>query len=96
MILTEGQVINATGCITTEKALLANATSLDVMESLLGFRKGRFIDGVAIGILVRSPREDEFELAGYNQVATHKIDPATFLQGIDGSKLKKMVVSVRK
>lgn len=92
MELAENEIINAAGCITTEKYLLVNGTSLEAMENLLGFRKGRFSMGVAVGVLVHTPREDQFEFAGYNQVAIDKIDRSTFTKGLDVPRMKKDVI----
>ena len=86
------QILNRAGCITTEQYLIVNGASLEAMESLLGFRRGRFSEGLAVGALIHTPTADQFDFAGYNQVAIDKIDRSSFLQGMDVPRLKKNVI----
>lgn len=44
------------------------------LESLLGFRRGRFAKGVTVSAALVLPEIDEFELAGYSQVAGHRTE----------------------
>lgn len=88
----EGETKPAKGCITRELNLLVGANSLLAMEDLLGFQRGRFRDGVAVGILSCVPRPDQFEFAGYNQVSTDRIDRSTFMKGMDEARAKQHII----
>jgi hypothetical protein len=46
--------------------------TLQEIESLLGFQRDRLNWGARVYIAFRLPQIDEFELAGYSQVASHQ------------------------
>ena len=65
----ESAPINVTGFITQEKYILG--CTLSEIERILGFHPGRLKAGVSIYALLRLPEENEYQLAGYSQVAGH-------------------------
>ena len=65
-----GDKIEIRGFVTQYKYL--GGRTLFQMESLLGFQSGRLSNGATIATLDRLPTLDEFETAGYSQVAAHR------------------------
>jgi hypothetical protein len=78
-----GDILTVSGCITKEK-FIAGRTLADI-ERILGFRQGRFIGGIAVVALLELPGMQQFELAGYSQVATHHHQTPS---GLDIDKIK--------
>lgn len=70
--LSIGNPINLKGFITQKGYLLGK--SLEEIEQLLGYSRGRLKQGAWICELLRLPTINEFELAGYSQVASHRFD----------------------
>ena len=78
-----GDVISVSGCVTKDKFIAGR--SLAEIEKILGFKNGRFTQGIAIVALLQLPEMNEFELAAYSNVATHRhATPA----GLNIEKLK--------
>ncbi|OLY94435.1 hypothetical protein SAMN05444008_10138 [Cnuella takakiae] len=77
------------GYITQERYL--KYKSLPQMESLLGFQQGRLKEGAIVAVLDQMPAKSGFELAGYSQMAEHKI-PKDFTKGLDTNKLKEILI----
>lgn len=68
--LTIGTTTNLKGCVTQRGFL--KGKNLSDMERLLGFSSGRLKQGAFICELLQLPAKDQFKLAGYTQVATHR------------------------
>lgn len=83
-----GQPLNVSGCVTKEKFL--RGRTLEQIEELIGFHKGRLLKGMTVVALNRQPQPDEFELASYTQIATHRFQQPT---GLDIGKIKQMAHS---
>lgn len=72
------------GYITVDKFLYGR--SLDIVERTLGFHSGRLAKGARFLALTTLPRLDQFELAAYSMVASHRfISP----EGLDINRLKQ-------
>ena len=80
-----GQPLNVSGCVTKEKYL--RGKTLEQIEQLLGFHKGRLLKGMTVVALSRLPQSNEFELGAYTQVASHRYQQPT---GLDIGKIKQM------
>ena len=78
-----GDIVTVSGCITKEK-FIAGRTLADI-ERILGFHQGRFTGGIAVAALLELPDMQQFELAGYSQVATHRHQVP---EGLDIEKIK--------
>lgn len=61
------------------------------MERLLGFQRGRLEAGAVVAVLEQIPAKNQFELAGYSQVAAHRF-VADATQGLDVNKLKEILL----
>ena len=83
--------IQVSGFITLKKFLLGR--NLQQIERLLGFHKGRLRQGATFAELTAIPGVNEFDLAGYSQVANHRFDTRA-LAGYDINKLKNNVLEV--
>ena len=57
--------------------------TLQELENILGFHKGRLSEGIVVVALLQIPSKTQFELLGYTQVTGHKINDDTF-KGLDG------------
>jgi hypothetical protein len=62
------------GCITQKGSV--KGRSLAELEKILGFEDGRLKAGAYVCELQQLPAKDQFTLAGYTQVATHKTKEA--------------------
>lgn len=82
-------IIQVAGFITREISI--KGRSLREIEDILGFHSGRLSGGAAIAVLLQVPQLHQFDLAGYTQVADHRIDRNKMLQGLDENKLKSLV-----
>jgi|FLYL01.1.fsa_nt_gi hypothetical protein len=80
-----GQNIEVRGCVTQEK-YVRGRTLVD-LERILGFHTGRLAHGIVVARLNVLPQPDQFELAGYTQVASHRHREPT---GLDIPKLKSL------
>lgn len=78
-----GEIVSVSGCFTKEKFIAGR--TLGEIENILGFRAGRLSGGVAVAVLLELPGLQQFELAGYSQVATHRRGP---VEGLNIEKLK--------
>ena len=78
-----GDIVAVSGCIIKEK-FIAGRTLADI-ERILGFRQARFIGGIAVAALLELPGIQQFEVAGYSQVATHHHQTPS---GLDIEKIK--------
>lgn len=83
------QFISVRGCITQEKYI--KGRTLQELENILGFHKGRLSKGIVVAALLQIPSKTQFELLDYTQVAGHKVNSDTF-KGLDVDKLKEMVM----
>lgn len=81
--LTIGASLQVSGCVTKEK-FIRGRTLADIERSL-GFSAGRLREGMAVAALRRLPEPDQFQLAGYSNVATHRHVTPT---GLDIERLK--------
>ena len=78
-----GDIVSVSGCITKEK-FIAGRTLVEI-EKILGFHGGRLTGGIAVVALSELPGMDQFDLAAYSTVATHRhIPPA----GLNIEKIK--------
>ena len=83
-----GQPISVRGFVTQLKYLAGRP--LWEIELFLGYRSGRLAKGAAFATLDRLPQINEFETAGYSQVAAHRhVMPA----GLDPVGLRRMAMS---
>jgi hypothetical protein len=83
-----GQNIQVSGFVTQLKYLSGH--SLEDIGSLLGFNAGRLSMGGAFATLDRLPQIDEFETAGYSQVAAHR---HVMPDGLDPTVLRRNAMS---
>ncbi len=58
------------GYVTQDKFILGR--TLQAIEEILGFERGRFRQGISVLALDRSPLKNEFQLAAYSMIAEHK------------------------
>ena len=65
-----GDIVQVSGCITKEK-FIAGRTLADI-EKILGFHSGRLFGGIAVVVLTELPAMQQFDLAAYSNVATHR------------------------
>ena len=72
-----GDVDFVAGYITLDKFILGR--TLEEMEQILGFRQGRFQQGIYVLALNRLPSQSEFQLAAYSMVAEHRFKMPTDL-----------------
>jgi hypothetical protein len=79
-----GQIVSVSGCFTKEKFIVGRR--LYEIETILGFHRGRLSQGMAVVALSQLPRTDQFELAAYSNVATHR---NTIPGGLDIDRLKR-------
>ncbi len=79
------------GFITQEKFLLGR--SLPEIELILGFRSGHFERGARVVALEQIPHVDQFDLAGYSQVAGHRLADQYGKIPLDRQKLKEFLVA---
>jgi hypothetical protein len=78
-----GDIISVSGCVTKEKFIAGR--KLVEIEKILGFHAGRLAGGIAVAVLLELPSMDQFDLAAYSNVATHRhVTPA----GLDIAKIK--------
>lgn len=82
-------VVRVKGCVTQEKYL--KGRTIQEIEKILGFQAGRLTAGATIAALQQVPETDQFELAGYTQVATHRFDKDKALAKLEENKLKQML-----
>ncbi len=69
-VLRVGGTAHLSGCVTQLGFL--RGRSLPELEKILGFAHGRLKQGAFICELLQLPAPNQFELAGYTQVATHR------------------------
>ena len=72
-----GDLVRVSGCFTKEK-FIAGRTLVEI-ERILGFRAGRLAHGMVVVALMELPAMDQFELAAYSNVATHRFKTPTDL-----------------
>jgi hypothetical protein len=78
-----GDVVSVSGCITKEK-FIAGRTLAEI-EKVLGFHSGRLSGGITVVALTELPSIQQFDVASYANVATHRHQvPA----GLDIAKIK--------
>lgn len=65
-----GDLTLVAGCITKEKFVAGR--TLRQIETILGFHRGRFGQGITVVALLELPAIDEFDLAAYSNIATHR------------------------
>lgn len=87
--MTIGDRVDVLGFVTQYKFLARR--SLREIEDLLGFQSGRLVRGATFATLDRLPRIEEFETAGYSQVAGHR---HVMPPDLDPIGLRKMAMSV--
>lgn len=80
---------NISGCVTLDKYI--KGRNLEEIERILGFNNGRLKNGMKVVALTQLPQQYQFELQGYNQVASHKFDK-NILKGLDVNVLKQNVI----
>jgi hypothetical protein len=82
-----GQLLSVSGCVTKDKCI--RGKTIEEIERLVGFHRGRLSSGLTVVKLNRLPSLNEFELAAYSNVATHHHQQPT---GLDIDKIKKLAV----
>lgn len=65
-----GDVVSVSGCITKEK-FIAGRTLAEI-EKILGFQTGRLSGGITVVALTELPSMQQFDIAAYSNVATHR------------------------
>lgn len=83
-----GQQLNVSGCVTKDKFI--RGRTIEEIERLIGFHRGRLSSGLTVVRLNRLPAINEFELAAYSNVATHRHQQPTDL---DISKIKQLAIA---
>lgn len=79
-----GDSIPVSGCVTKEK-FIAGRTLAEI-EKILGFHSGRLSGGITVVALTQLPAVQNFELAAYSNVATHRYQTPA---GLNLEKLKE-------
>lgn len=79
-----GEQIQVTGCFTQFKFVAGKP--LKELERLIGYHPGRLDRGATLLELLVLPQENQFELFGYSNVATHNF---RFPAGLDAEVLKR-------
>jgi hypothetical protein len=82
-----GQPLNVSGCVTKDKFI--RGKTIEEIEKLIGFHRGRLASGLTVVKLNRLPAMNEFDLAAYSNVATHRLQVPT---GLDIDKLKRLAI----
>ena len=78
-----GDLIQISGCFGKDKYIAGR--TLREVEDILGFHAGRLAQGMIVAALLDLPRLDQFELAAYSNVATHRhVTPG----GLDITRVK--------
>lgn len=65
-----GDIVEVSGCFTKNKYIAGR--SLREIEKILGFHPGRFAQGITVVSFKKLPTLQQFHLAGYSNVATHR------------------------
>lgn len=78
-----GDTISVSGCVVQEKFVAGR--TLAQVEKILGFHTGRFSQGITVVALLQIPALDQFDIAGYTNVATHRLKTPS---SVDVPKLK--------
>jgi hypothetical protein len=78
-----GDLISVSGCVTQEKFIAGR--TLREIEKIIGYHQGRLSHGGVIAVLVQLPEIQQFDIAGYSNVAKHNQTSPT---GLDIEKLK--------
>jgi hypothetical protein len=86
-----GDHILVSGCFTQDKFI--QGQTLSEIEHRLGFRSGRFAQGVAVVYFLELPTIDQFDVAGYTNVASHRFRVP---EGLNMEKLKKEAMATWK
>lgn len=89
-----GDTISRGGFVTQRKFVIGQ--SLQELERRLGFKRGRFSNGILVAVLTDSqqlPIATDFELRGYSQVADHHHNPS-LTDGMDRNTLKNLARQV--
>jgi hypothetical protein len=76
------------GFITQDKFLLGQ-TLID-LEKRLGYKTGRFLKGIWVGVCLKLPGQAQFDVKGYSQVAGHK---EMNLEGVEVDQVRKIALS---
>lgn len=78
-----GDLTTVKGCITKEKFIAGR--TLSEIEGILGFQPRRLALGMTVVALIELPALDQFELAAYSIIPTHRFQ---LPGGLDIEKLK--------
>jgi len=81
--MTIGGTVTVSGCFTKEKFIAGR--TLREIEKILGFHSGRLAQGMTVIALEQLPAQNQFDLVGYSNVATHRHQAPG---GLDLEKLK--------
>jgi hypothetical protein len=73
----------------TQQKFVAGRT-LEEIEKILGYQKGRLAAGISYAKLLRKPLPSEFELVGMSQVPEHK---HRMPDGLNIAKIKELAMS---
>jgi hypothetical protein len=65
-----GDIVSVSGCFTKEKFI--SGRTLTEIERILGFRHARLSNGIAVVALIQLPGIQQFDLAAYSNVPTHR------------------------
>lgn len=78
-----GDIVWVSGCFTQEKFIVGR--TLAEIERILGFHARRLSAGIAVVALLDLPGIQQFDLAAYSNVATHRM---VMPEGLNLEKLK--------
>jgi hypothetical protein len=83
-----GDWVKVSGYVTQEKFI--SGRTLAEIEDILGYRRGRFANGIRVVHPSRLPLASEFDLAAYSMVAEHHYNQPG---GLDIAKLKQLAIT---
>jgi hypothetical protein len=75
------------GYVTKDKFI--RGRTIEEIERILGFQRGRFQRGISVARLERLPSLSEFELAAYSMIPEHRYSPP---DDLDLRKLKQLAL----
>lgn len=65
-----GDIVQVSECFGKNKYIAGR--NLREIKKILGFHPGRFAKGIAVVSFIRLPEPQQFNVAGYSNVATHR------------------------
>lgn len=92
-----GNIESFGGYFTLRKfVMFANATGLQKVEQTLGYHDGRLQKGAFLLEFLKLPNMDQFDFAGYSQVASHRFEKVfpDISEMVDEKKAKGSIIEM--